>query len=231
MTDGSYALRPGGGVSREWMDKATAAILATDEAMTKWRKVKALAFSGASGFAVIGEGEAAIASGAIPLAGVLEVFRWEAARTVYAMMELGLDAQKSWDELSIKGLPDLPYPRKKAVEPNQPVAPPEAPEVSASGTCRLFPREAPVKPEIRVWQIVGYLREPFQGEGPTAREALLWGLGDMHIEEEVMEDASSDGIRFELRPYLEDETLGEMEEVILKSEDVSPTEPIYRWEE
>lgn len=78
---------------------------------------------------------------------------------------------------------------------------------------------APPAP-TRVWQVTGYLQEPMHGEGSTAREALLWALGESRIEVEVMEEAVFNPVRFELRPWLDGETLGDAEEVVLQAENV-----------
>lgn len=81
----------------------------------------------------------------------------------------------------------------------------------------------------RVWQIRGYLDEPMHGEGTTAREAVLWALGAMRIEDEVMEAATWGPVRFECRPWLEDDTLGALEEVILRAS--STTYEVTKWED
>jgi len=93
------------------------------------------------------------------------------------------------------------------------------PTASLTGLTQPVPTpvEAPPAPPSRVWQVVGYLNHPLHGEGRTAREAVMWALADTTIEEEVMEEATFRPVTFEARPWLDDETLGDAETVLLEA--------------
>lgn len=86
--------------------------------------------------------------------------------------------------------------------------------------------------KILVWAIRGYRDEaqlPMHGEGETAREAVLWALGEYRIDDEVMEAAAWEPVRFTARLWLPDDTLGPEEEVILRASTV--VYEVTKWED